>query len=137
MKTDDNIIKLTVKEALEQGYTKCGYANESWQSVLDISELTELDFNRIHRSHLVLFSKDEYHPSISAEQIKDLIADTVSDTHGQDTGDDTDNVYDTLQAIELSQFESLVNHINEKLSEHVYWKGTDIQLIPNPLQSGN
>ena len=121
--------QLTVKEALEQGYTRCGYGNEEWQTALHIADLDSEDFNVVGRNRLMLMSKEHRAPSVTSSQISDLIADNVSEMHGNDTGDDTDSVYDLIKAM---NFNEIVSDINATLSTYKYWDMTDIELIPNP-----
>ena len=122
----DTTQKMTVAEALEAGYTKFGFADREWQSALDIeSEANEYFDNPL--GSLLLFEKTEYHPSIDARGISDILADHIADNHGDETGDDTDDVYDTVKAID---FTSTANMINEQLSKHTYYMLTDIELIP-------
>lgn len=120
--------KLTVKEALEQGYTKCGYELAEWQTLQDVEDfLNPEEFEDWGNRKMVLFSKDSYSPSIDAETIKDLLAEHIACNHADETGDDTDNVEDSVRELD---FESVAKMINEKLSTTSYWKATDIQLIP-------
>lgn len=124
MKTE----QLTVKEALEQGYTKCGYAGTEWQSALDITELDESDFVKEDwRGELVLMSKQSSHPTFSVDQIKELLAETISERHSDETGDDTDNVYDTIMALD---FTATADMIEKALSGCPFWWVTDIRLVP-------
>lgn len=121
-------MKLTVKEALEQEYTKCGYELQEWQSLYEVSDFDNPgEFEQHYNRKMVLFSKDSYSPSIDADTIKDLLAEHIACNHADETGDDTDNVEDSVRELD---FDPTAKMINEKLSKAVYWKATDIELIP-------
>lgn len=117
--------QLTVKEATEQGYTKFGFDDEKWQSVMDLSEAQ--DYFDHPKGDLVLFSKKQYSPSIDADTIKELLAEHISINHADETGDDTDNVYDSVKELD---FEQTAQMINDKLETAAYWMATNIKLIP-------
>lgn len=126
MKTEQP--KLTVKEALEQGYTKCGYELAEWQTLLEVSDFANpAEFEEHWNKKMVLFSKNEYHPSIDADTIKELLAEHIAINHADETGDDTDNVEDSIKELD---FEPTAKLINEKLQSVSYWTATNIQLIP-------
>jgi V8-like Glu-specific endopeptidase len=120
-------MQLTVKEALEQGYTKFGFDGREWQSALDLQTDIDADTFSGQSGKPLLFHKEEYHPGIDAESIKDLLADHIACNHYDETGDDTDNVEDAVRELD---FESVAEMINEKLLSTTYYKLTDIELIP-------
>jgi hypothetical protein len=120
--------KLTVKEALEQGYTKCGEELQEWQSLYEVSDFSNpAEFEEHYNRKMVLFSKDAYHPSIDADTIKDLLAEHIACNHADESGDDTENVEDSVRELD---FEATAKMINDKLQSVDYWKATDIELIP-------
>lgn len=120
--------QLTVKEALEQGYTKCGEEMQEWQSLYEVADFTNpLEFEEHYNRKMVLFSKDSYHPSIDGDTIKDLLAEHIACNHADESGDDTDNVEDSVRELD---FEPVAKMINDRLSSVDYWKATNIQLIP-------
>lgn len=120
--------KLTVKEALEQGFTKCGYEAQEWQSLWDVIDFSNSqEFDEHYNRKMVLFSKDAYHPSIDADTIKDLLAEHIACNHADESGDDTDNVEDSVRDLD---FESTAKMINDRLQSVDYWKATNIQLVP-------
>jgi len=118
--------KLTVKEALEQGYTKVGTKTNDWQSLVDLEDIKDFDSRE---TTFYLADKKSNSPSTSVEDIKELLVEHISVNHSDETGDDTDDVYDLLNAIELSEFEPLVEKINKVLEAKTYHWLTDIQLI--------
>jgi len=120
-------MKLTVKEALEQGYTKCGFDQTDWQTVMEISDMKSCDFETPMLSKLVVFSKESTCPDVSEQRLKEIIADQVSDNWSDETGDDTSSVFDKIMSVDFSEIhEKLTN----ALSEYQCWFATDIELIP-------
>lgn len=117
--------KLTVKEALKQGYAYFGKDQGEFQHLHSIEVITEADFED---GPQMLAEKESYYsPSISPEEIAETLADIMSNQCGDETGDDTDDVYDTVKALD---FTAAVNIINEALKHKKYYKLTTIQLIP-------
>ena len=119
---------LTLKEALEQGYTHYCYGHPSngYQSLQDLSDITESD---IKDHDIYLADKETFSPDgIDNESLKDMIADHISSQHYDDTGDDTDTVYDAIKELDFSD---VVKRIENKLSElnHYRWI-TEIKLVP-------
>ena len=119
-------MELTVKEALEQGYTKAGTKCNDWQSLVDLQDIKDYDSRE---TTFYLADQKENNPSIDAEQIKDLLIDHISVNHCDETGDDTDDVYDLLTAMDLSEFEAIATKLNEILKAKKYFWLTDIKLI--------
>ena len=120
-------MKLTIKEALAQGFTKCGYEQTDWQMCMDIEDMTEQDFEDADRTRILLFSKESTCPDVSEGTIRDIIADQVSDRWADETGDDTDTVLEKIKAVDFSGIHKL---LTEALSTHQCWFATDIQLVP-------
>lgn len=120
--------KLTVKEALQLGFTKCGEALQEWQTILEVTDfINPYEFVEHWNRKIVLFSKDSYSPGIDADTIKDLLAEHIACQHEDESGDDTSNVEDSVREID---FEPIAQIINDKLQSIQYWKATDIELIP-------
>lgn len=85
------------------------------------------EFEQHWKRKIILFSKDSYSPSIDADTIKDLLAEHIAYNHQDETGDDTNNVEDSVRELD---FDYVAKMINEKLSTAIYWKATNIQLVP-------
>lgn len=120
-------MKLTVKEALAQGYTKCGFDQTDWQTVMEIEDMSAVDFETPILTKIVVFSKESTHPDVSEERLKEIVADNVNDSWEDETGDDTNKVYDTIMSVDFSSIHKL---LNDALSSHQCWFATDIELIP-------
>jgi len=115
---------LTIKEALSQGYTKCGDNKKEWQTLDDISELGKEDF--VDRD-IVLAEKESFSPSISEDKIKELLADYISDEWYERCPDDTDEVYNKVSEVDVTD---VTKRINENLSDKKAWMLTSIKLTP-------
>lgn len=113
---------MTLKQAIEAGYTHFGYANRDWQPIVELSELTDEQYD----SDLRLFAKEFRQPSISAESIKEILADNMESDWGDDTSDDTNQVYDEVNKLD---FESTSQMINTALSHIKAFKLTKIKLV--------
>lgn len=116
---------LTVQQALAEGFTKWGYANREWQHANDITDINSADFDTHEK--ILLFSKESKTPSIEGDYIRDMIADSLNDDWSSETNDDTNEVMHTITAM---NFDDVADRINEKLSKHVCYTLTDIELIP-------
>lgn len=121
--------KLTVKEAIEQGYTHCGYDTGEWQHVRDITKLDPDDFSNEYR-RLVLCDPRPSYTGISADDIREVLAERVQNIRQDETADDTDNCSDAVNEMELTPFRVLADAINEKLKSEPYYTLTDIELTP-------
>lgn len=119
--------KLTVKEAIDQGYIYFGQDKGEFQHLHRIENISDADFEF---GPIMLAEKDSYYtPSISSEEIAETLADIVYSQCGDETGDDTDEVYDIVKALD---FTDAAERINNALVKKKYYKLTNIQLIPNP-----
>lgn len=116
--------QLTIKEALEQGYTYCGKKSDSYNSLHTIKDLHPIDFGE---DKLYLYSKQGVSPAITAECLKDMISDHMESDWGNDTGDDSEQVYE--KAMELN-YEPFADMINAAMADIVSYSFTEIELIP-------
>jgi len=120
--------KLTIKEALEQGYTMYGVANKEWQHA---NEINDDVFKEVHRDDwgdIVLFEQNSSCPSIDKKYMAEMLADHISDNDSQECARDDDSVYKTVKEIDYTD---IVAKINKELEQHKYWMLTTIKLIPN------
>jgi superfamily I DNA and RNA helicase len=116
--------QLTVKEALEQGYTKYIYADGGFQIVSDIEHIDNEDFDR---GDILIIEKDPYHPEgISSKDIAEMFADHLEQQHSFESGDDTAQVYEAIKELDFTEAE---NKITEALSKLDYYRATDIRLV--------
>lgn len=114
--------KLTVKEALEQGYEYFVYPADGYQTISKLG-IDEPDFNR----RIMLCKKEPFHPSApDNEELKDLLAEHVWDNHHGNTGDDTDAVYDAVKEIDFSD---VSGRIQSKLNELNYYRQSEVELV--------
>ncbi|WDO13080.1 hypothetical protein MH928_17375 [Flavobacterium sp. WW92] len=116
--------ELTVKEALEQGYTKYVYDSDGFQRLSDILD-DEIDFSR---NDISLVEKVGYNPAgMDSKEIAELLADHIESNHVSESGDDTNTVYDAIKELDFSEAEM---KITETLSSLFYYRSSGIKLIP-------
>jgi hypothetical protein len=117
------IQKLTIKEALEQGYTLCGADKGEWTPLHKIESMTEFDF----QEEKIMIAEKEYDsPTINANSIRDMIAESMESNWGNDTGDDTEQVYDEVMKLDFTQCAEMVNKALEGIKSYEL---SDIELI--------
>jgi hypothetical protein len=115
--------RLTKKEALEKGYSLCGFKNREYQLLQKVADLNKVDFSE----PIFLASIEPFYiPSIDAETIADILADHMYDQVGEQTNDDTNEVHDIVKKLDFSKS---ANIINQALEDKKYYSLTDIELI--------
>lgn len=117
-------MKLTIKEALEQGYTLCGPNKGEWIHLLRISEMSPMDFDK---EKVFIASKDFTTPTMDMKRLREMIADVMESDWGNDTGDDTEQVYRTINKMDMTHF---CNQLNGSLENIKSYTLTDIELVP-------
>lgn len=117
--------QLTVKEALEQGYTHFGRSGEDFQHLM---QLESVDVNGIDDDgyNYVLANPKAHHLSIDADSIWDMVQDSIMGS--SEFSDDTDSIPDALKT--EVPWEEYAKKINSVLQGHPYWYLTDIKLVP-------
>lgn len=124
--------QLTVKEAIEQGYTHFGFSTGDFQHLSTIEDAEAGDFlpNEYRGGHAVLAEKQPYYLNIDGDAIRDTLTDQIcdSDTYMDDAG----TIEDALK--EMEGWNEFAAKINDTLKKHPYWILTDIKLIPNDPQ---
>jgi hypothetical protein len=119
---------LTVKQAIEEGYTLCGFANKDWQSLIPLEDITDEYFkDSSYNGKLVLAEKQSHSYLVDAETFRDLLADTVGENYRQECADDTDEIEELIKEVDFTE---IVNTINEKISVKKWWILTNIELNP-------
>ena len=117
--------KLTVLEAIEQGYKYFIYPCDGYQALKELTDYTdeEIDWDKTP----TLCHKEAQHPAgMDADELKEHLADVISDNHSSDTGCDTDDVYEAIKEID---FTDIAEKIKEKLSGiNFYWQ-SEIELL--------
>ena len=116
---------ITVKQALEQGYSLFSYGDKNeYQHLYSIEHANDGDFES---GPLYVAHKEPYYvPQISNEEISETLADLMSDQNHCETGDDTDDVYDIVKGLDYSL---IAEAINAALANKKCYKITNIQLI--------
>lgn len=118
--------ELSIKEALEQGYTKYCFNMDGFQGLKDIKDVFDED---LARSDIRLVEIEPYSPAgISSVDIAELLAEHIECNHVDESQDDTEQVYDAIKKLDFTDAE---NRIAEALSKLHYYRATDIKLIAN------
>jgi hypothetical protein len=121
-------MELTVKEAIEQGYEYFGVDGPDWQSLQELGDIDcELELDPDFLDDKNLFTKNSYSPSMSKQEIAELLADIIAVNHSEETGDDTDDVFDIVNGLDFTE---TANMINNALEKKRYYTLTDIKLKP-------
>jgi len=116
--------KLSIKQALEQGYEFCGWANETYQRLKKIEDLDDSDFLPVDNDYLVLAEKEPFYAAVDAEGLIEYCHDQYHDQTNDDDYDDSD---DSIKELILD-FKELATKVNEKLKSKPHWRLTKIQL---------
>jgi len=118
--------KLTVKQALEQGYEYCAFNVQDWGHVIEITDLTPEDFE--DERGYVLCDKQPTQYAISDSQIEDSIVEHID---CQDEFNDEDS---ELSGIALEGCDDLLKQLTDKINKNLsvkkFWFQTKIQLVP-------
>lgn len=117
---------ITVKEALEQGYTQCGYDGTDFQHLKQISELESDDFEENYRGKLVVAGTDSNSVSIDKTEILDFLTDRYYD---ESPDDDTHDIQVCFEE-QSEKIEQFVSDMNEIYSKKEWFYLTEIQLLP-------
>lgn len=116
--------ELTVKEAIEQGYTHFGYDTGDFQHLSRLEDVSKEDFDG--HFDIVLADKEAYYITTTADRIMSAVSDDICCQ--DDYKDDTGTVEDALK--EMDGWGDFADKINAKLKEHPYWHLTKIKLLP-------
>lgn len=118
---NNEIKKLTPQQALEQGYIHFGYKGLEYQTLNDLSDISDEDIER----GVCLFSKEHTTPTCE-EDIQTFLADHIQDNWSSETQDDTNDVYEAIMSIDLAD---IADRINNVLDHKRYYTLTDIELV--------
>lgn len=121
--------QLTIKQAIEQGYTRYGFASKEWQTVEELHDYIFEEIEPDEHEDVVLCEKEGQYPSITRNEIADILSEYIGENDDEICARDSDEVYETVKGYD---FTYLSIELNSKLKKHEYWILTDIQLIPNP-----
>lgn len=120
------LVTLTPKEALEQGYLYFVFNKDGYQGLKDIADITEDDFLR---DDIRVVQKEPYHPTgLTSKRIAERLADEIEEQHVVESGDDTQQVFNAITEMD---FNDVAARIDEVLSKFKYYKATNIQLVAN------
>jgi hypothetical protein len=117
--------QLTVAEAIEQGYTHFGFEGRDYQH---LNPIEDFDTSSGEPEECLLFGKEPiYVPSVTAEQIAELIGDQVQCEVDDNTADDSNDACDIVMALD---FEPVAKMINDALAHKKYYSLIRIKLVP-------
>jgi len=123
--------KLTIKEAIKEGYTLCGQDGEVWQTVIRIEDLTDNEIIRINSrgKKLVLADKTPRIHTISAKDLREYVIDDYynNDNFSQDDSMEIEHLFQK----ELPIFEEFAIKLNAIFAKREVWTLTKIELVPN------
>src|ERR1700751_1574093 len=121
MKTTNE--KLTIKEAIEQGYTHFTEEEGECLIILNSLDANDLEYYAEKVCYIVDMSAPR-HYTISADEIKDIVTTYVS---GQEEMADEDEKLITIT--ESHNYNELAESLNKRFSDIKYYEPTDITLI--------
>tara|TARA_R110000868_G_scaffold139805_2_gene354929 strand:+ start:11709 stop:12341 length:633 start_codon:yes stop_codon:yes gene_type:complete len=119
---------LTVKEALNKGYTHYSEENEDSPIYFKLTDCQDMDIT----PYTVLVDKEFKLPLVDHDELRGAIAEYLDETHERETGDCSETVFDIIQAVD---FKDLVIKINKELSGVKTYVLTEIHLIPSKIQT--
>lgn len=122
--------KLTLNQAIEQGFESYLYSGEKFQSLQDLAFITDSDFEK---GKIELVCKEPYNPSsgMDAGNILDFLSEQIWLNHHDESGDDTESVSDAIRELPKELFEPILKAIDAKLSTLNYYKSSGIELVKN------
>jgi len=125
------VSKLTIKEAIKEGYTLCGEDGREWQSLTRIEDLTDDEIVETNSKgkKLVLADKE---PRVHVVSAKDLRDQAIDDYYNDEdfSQDDSMDIEHLFQK-ELPLFEEYAAKLNAIYAKKEVWILTKIELVPN------
>lgn len=120
--------KLTIKQALKNGYKYAAYRNKDEQSVINLNRIQSRHFDDIDidSGQLVLCEIKTMQFEISADSISQLIIDYIS---GQEDMADEDG--ELCELASEADFKTLADDINKRMSVKNFYSLSDVELILN------
>lgn len=119
---------MTVKEALEKGYTHYGYKGREYQSLSRIEDMTQEDWEGQEIiGSIILADPEPYYHTMDVGTLMSFLKDNYHDN--EEIMDDTNDMDDAIDK-DQPLFEELVAKINEVYKKRDYFWMTDIELTP-------
>lgn len=121
--------QLTVKEAIEQGYTLYGYDGYGYQSLGEISDLDADEIKSAEDNGRTIIAADK-EPRYVSVTVKDLYDDLIDNLMDREEahGDDTREIEHLVKT--AVNWEDVAAKINAALKTRPYYTLTDIKLVP-------
>jgi len=117
--------KLTVKEAIDQGYTKYGFEDVDDQTVNDLHDDVFDDIDKDDWDGFVLCEKEPTTPIIDKGFILEVLNDKIIDANDEMLIDG----YALSNSLESIDYTDILEKINKELSKFEYWFLTEIKLV--------
>ncbi len=124
--------QLTIKQALEQGYTLCGRSDyQEYQILMSFEDFSKDDFDDAKECgyKFILANKDEIYHTTNAKELMDFAIDDF-DNDENFALDDTGEMQSIIKK-ETEFFEEMATRLNAIYRKHGIYKMTDIELILN------
>lgn len=120
-------MKLTIKEALEQGYKYCNIEECDEGTLTKLEDLASgAEFWDEKETTYYLCGKEPSHHSIRKETIEELIQEHIDDQEDYYMEDGFDTALEGCDDL----IKQLTDRINKNIGKHNFYFNTDIQLIP-------
>jgi hypothetical protein len=120
--------KLTIDEALAEGYTMFGYEGKETQNLIPIEKVCSDDFEyaETHGYKIVVADTDEHTAKLDADDLLGFLADRYRDY--EENPDDTDDMEDYLKE-EKQLIDDFVEKINIVYAKKNWFYLTEMELI--------
>lgn len=121
--------QLTVKEAIEQGYTLYGYDGYGYQSLFEISDLDadEIESAEDNGRTIIAADKEPRYVSVTVKDLYDDLIDNLMDRE-EAKGKDTREIEHLVKT--AVDWDDIAAKINAALKTRPYYPLTDIKLVP-------
>lgn len=116
--------QLTVKQALEQGYTLCGQDKGEFSILNNIGDMGHIDD---FYDNTVIAEKEGISCGTDPESLKEHVAEYFENMWADETGDDRAMVYDAIMEMDFSE---ITDKISEQINHIKSYKLTTIKLVP-------
>ncbi len=118
--------ELTIKEAIEQGYTKYGFEDQDDQFTNDLHDDVFEEYDEEYHGGMVLFEKETVTPKIGKDYLSDTLPEPIFEYEFEELIGLDDLILDEIKAIDYTE---ITEKINKVLGKHKYWILTDIHLV--------
>lgn len=119
--------KLTIQQAIEQGYTSCGIKDyDSFQRLISLEHMDESNFEN-DRKYVLADKQAKYYTNTSL-QLTELLTEQVATWYCEESGDD-DGMEIERELAKIIDLTPISNAINEYFTKHPFYSLTDIEVV--------